>query len=448
YLLATRPESNNSEPVVSYPGCAHQSDLDVLFTKPTSSSSSSSDSNSNSKSKSRPHLTLTHSDILLLRDLHTDLRRICLKAEKRGVKVVIDAEYSWFQPAMDAFQIALMREFNRSSESLDSTSNGDSGEGEEMRGRVQPLVYGTYQAYLRRTLTQLTHDLADSREHGYALGVKLVRGAYHPYEIKAHQKRHKAIQPQEGLSSSSKDSDEKSSSLSLSNETLPPVWQTKKETDECFDDCVRMLIGRVAEDVQQSQNQNQNQATVQGKSSPTTPATATRIGVLFGTHNWTSSKLVLGELVRLGLVSGVHHHGTTRSTSNDNDNGSSKRIVIDVDDNRNRYQDKYGSTTNEDSDEDNRVLTIPASVADRVCMGHLYGMNDVLSDYIVKRTKSEEGVPPVPMVVKYIPYGALSQVMPYLGRRAIENQSVLGNENAAEERRRAGREIWRRVFGR
>jgi len=48
---------------------------------------------------------------------------------------------------------------------------------------------------------------------------------------------------------------------------------------------------------------------------------------------------------------------------------------------------------------------------------------------------------------RYIPYGALSEVMPYLSRRAIENQSVLGNDNASEERRRAGREIWRRVFG-
>ncbi|THU76039.1 hypothetical protein K435DRAFT_879805 [Dendrothele bispora CBS 962.96] len=75
-------------------------------------------------------------------------------------------------------------------------------------------------------------------------------------------------------------------------------------------------------------------------------------------------------------------------------------------------------------------------------------MNGVLSDYIVKRTKSEEGAPPVPMVVKYIPYGALLEGMSYPGGRAIENQSVLGNENVAEERRRAGREIWRRVFGR
>ena len=46
--------------------------------------------------------------------------------------------------------------------------------------------------------------------------------------------------------------------------------------------------------------------------------------------------------------------------------------------------------------DDEFVLRIPEQVADRVCMGHLYGMNDVLSDYLVQRTESSS----VPMVVK------------------------------------------------
>ena len=37
--------------------------------------------------------------------------------------------------------------------------------------------------------------------------------------------------------------------------------------------------------------------------------------------------------------------------------------------------------------------------------------------------------------------------MPYLGRRAIENKSVLGNGVAQEERRQAGSEIMKRIFG-
>ena len=41
------------------------------------------------------------------------------------------------------------------------------------------------------------------------------------------------------------------------------------------------------------------------------------------------------------------------------------------------------------------------------------------------------------------------QVMPYLGRRATENKSVLGEGAAMKEKERARREIWKQVtFGR
>lgn len=37
--------------------------------------------------------------------------------------------------------------------------------------------------------------------------------------------------------------------------------------------------------------------------------------------------------------------------------------------------------------------------------------------------------------------------MPYLSRRAIENKSMLGEGGAVRERRRAGAEIRKRLFG-
>lgn len=38
--------------------------------------------------------------------------------------------------------------------------------------------------------------------------------------------------------------------------------------------------------------------------------------------------------------------------------------------------------------------------------------------------------------------------MPFLGRRAIENKSLMsGDHGAAAERKRVGQEIWRRLFG-
>ena len=49
-------------------------------------------------------------------------------------------------------------------------------------------------------------------------------------------------------------------------------------------------------------------------------------------------------------------------------------------------------------------------------------MSDGLTDHLVERTRRAS-----PFVLKYLPYGKLSEVMPYLSRRAIENKSVLGN---------------------
>lgn len=38
--------------------------------------------------------------------------------------------------------------------------------------------------------------------------------------------------------------------------------------------------------------------------------------------------------------------------------------------------------------------------------------------------------------------------MPYLARRAIENKSVLGGDGGAiTEKRQAGSQIWKRIFG-
>jgi proline dehydrogenase len=88
-------------------------------------------------------------------------------------------------------------------------------------------------------------------------------------------------------------------------------------------------------------------------------------------------------------------------------------------------------------------------------------MGDALTDRIAASVRTR-----FPFVIKYVPYGALSevsymlvppvsarctqaacQVMPYLARRAVENKSVLGNGHAAEERRQAFDALWKRLFG-
>ncbi|KIK65953.1 hypothetical protein GYMLUDRAFT_38417 [Collybiopsis luxurians FD-317 M1] len=344
HILATRPQRQLSVP---FPGCPRPTDLSVL-----------DDPTPRSK-------YLTEKDISSLRELYSDLRRISLRAQQRGVKLIIDAEYSWYQPAIDAMQLALMREFNKIPD-------------DPSRPAVQPLIYGTFQAYLRRTPLHLAQSYRDAKENNYALGVKLVRGAYHPHEVAAHEG---AQQP--GVHS-----------LSISPEELPPVWKMKKETDRCYDQCVKMLVGWVNDDVVSSTSQKW-----QAKTGPSASGYP-NIGVLFGTHNWTSTKLILDELARTGLA----------------------------------------NTTTMENGEGEAVLRLDDEVTERITLGQLYGMNDALTDYIAQRTISN-----TPMVIKYVPYGALSEVMPYLSRRAIENKSVLGDGHADEERRRAGKEIWARL---
>jgi len=130
---------------------------------------------------------------------------------------------------------------------------------------------------------------------------------------------------------------------------------------------------------------------------------APRVGVIFGTHNWASSELILGELVNNGLA----HENAARTDGN-----------------------RKGT------------VTVPSDVAERFAFGQLYGMSDSLTNYLVRRIKST-----TPCVIKYVPYGALVEVMPYISRRAVENKSVLGNGGAVRERKEAARLIWKRVFG-
>ncbi|KAJ4469555.1 FAD-linked oxidoreductase [Lentinula aciculospora] len=318
---------SSSSPRISYPGCPTPSDLDFL-TEGTSLTGS----------------PLTDQDVLDLCELHADLVQICMHCKKRGVKILIDAEHSWFEPAIDTMGLSLMRKFNSLS---------------DIAASPVPLVYVTFQAYLRRNKDYLIQSLKDAEAGNFALGVKLVRGAYQAIEIQEHEK---------AASNSS------APSLSVSPEPQPPTWSTKLETDQCYNDCIRILISALHKDVESH--------------SP-----YPRIGIMFGTHNSDSCELILEETVRQGLAK--------------------------------REGDVHG------------VIAIPPEVTDRMSIAQLYGMSDSLSGSLVARTKTD-----APLVAKFVPYGALAEVMPYLSRRAVENKAVLGQGKAVAERKRAGEEIW------
>jgi proline dehydrogenase len=208
---------------------------------------------------------------------------------------------------------------------------------------------GTYQAYLRRygllalifkcktlipilvflfavfsTPAHLAYSLQDAKAHNYALGVKLVRGAYHPHEIAAHSL----------LSSHTNAAPDSESSPSISPDQRPPVWLTKRETDECYNACARLLVREIKADIDLERRANPNRWA----------APVQRLGVLFGTHNWESCDVILNELVNCGL--GV--------------------AVVD--------KDEGGS---------GKVTEIGTDLAERMIFGHLYGKWAV-TDYLHK----------------------------------------------------------------
>ncbi|KAK4187931.1 FAD-linked oxidoreductase-like protein [Podospora australis] len=82
---------------------------------------------------------------------------ICELAQKRGVRLLFDAEQNAVQRGIDEWTMRYMRKYNTGGKAV---------------------IYNTYQAYLKSTGETLSRHLKEAREKGFTLGVKLVRGAY------------------------------------------------------------------------------------------------------------------------------------------------------------------------------------------------------------------------------------------------------------------------------
>ncbi len=81
---------------------------------------------------------------------------ICNAAYKAQLPVMLDAEESWIQIAIDSIAIEMMQKYNHS----------------------KAIVYNTLQMYRHDRIAFLLHGIEEAQKHNYFIGLKLVRGAY------------------------------------------------------------------------------------------------------------------------------------------------------------------------------------------------------------------------------------------------------------------------------
>ncbi len=208
------------------------------------------------------------------------IERICLACHYADINLLIDAEHSWIQDAIDDIVRDMMRRFNR--EKL--------------------VVYNTYQLYRHDKLASLKADYALAETDGFLLGAKLVRGAYMEIERERAERK--------GYPS--------------------PIQPNKAATDLDYDEAIRFCLDNIE-----------------------------RVGLMAGTHNEASSRLLVDEMDVRDLPRNHPH----------------------------------------------------------IHFAQLLGMSDHISFNL-----GEGGY----NVAKYMPYGPVKAVMPYLFRRAAENTSVAG----------------------
>lgn len=138
-------------------------------------------------------------------DVLARAQELAAAARKERVTIMVDAEQTYLQPAIDAVGTSAMRQFNRPHSALwrapellhlDALETGSKGSalwpynpastaatrngrhGAQSEEPCYPAVYNTYQAYLRDCPSRVSLGMTRARRDGYLFGAKLVRGAY------------------------------------------------------------------------------------------------------------------------------------------------------------------------------------------------------------------------------------------------------------------------------
>lgn len=120
---------------------------------------------------------------------------VCKKAKSNDISVLIDAEESWMQKAVDNLVTQMMQKYNTE----------------------KPIVYNTLQMYRHDRINFLKTEHEKAKDHGYLLGFKLVRGAYMEKENeRAEEKGY-----------------------------MSPICKNKNETDINFNNAVQYMLNNL-----------------------------------------------------------------------------------------------------------------------------------------------------------------------------------------------------------
>ena len=121
--------------------------------------------------------------------------KICLLAHKKDVKVLVDAEESWIQDAIDEIVLSMMIKYNKK----------------------KAIVFNTSQMYRHDRLNYLKNLHINSLKNNFFIGIKLVRGAY----IEKENQRAKR------------------------NNYLSPICSSKELTDQNFNDGASFILSNL-----------------------------------------------------------------------------------------------------------------------------------------------------------------------------------------------------------
>ncbi|KAL7701286.1 proline oxidase mitochondrial precursor-like protein [Lotmaria passim] len=134
----------------------------------------------------------------LWKNVNSRLALIANTAKELNVRVLVDAEQTFYQLAIDAIVVTLQKTYNKE----------------------VPVVYNTYQCYLTYAQDRIDNDLVRARHLGFHWGGKIVRGAYMVQERASAQK--------DGYTS--------------------PIWPTIEETHKCYNGAAEQILQKFEEE--------------------------------------------------------------------------------------------------------------------------------------------------------------------------------------------------------